>query len=587
MKQPLYGIAAFIMALFLTLASSPACAGRLEKDPGTARLAGTELKRPAALPVKAVNKPVLKPDLVVSSIRLTRDCHVQVTIQNRGPGGVPDLAYDNTKGVVIQATAMGNGWGGYRLFMVDKQKLLQKPGASMTYAGFKKTLNPGEKLTLKVEILDPGKVMDESNERNNAMTALLVCPQMPRALPKALSSRKTGTPALQPDRIKPAVKKMGNQIFLTFPQEVRNVTIADMKGKFLGSLGAGAQFNISKNLAKTKTKKIRVTFSPLHSDTQTPVRATVDISQFGLDSRVVMPAGEKPYRQSTHLPGDITNPFGPKDSTTIENSEPTNNSLAGAVQVQSGAYGGEVGSSTDPADYIKIASGSVGIGTLVSVSVYSGNADLTLFDQYMNSKSTYYGRNKNVWIALPINTTCYAAVQPIGSGQTSYSISVQTRDIVDAAEPNDSWYEPGPTPISFGTVNGRLAKVWGASSPWGHIDFYSVYIGAPIRLRARVTGAGLSSTGRVRVQLFSPNVSSAIACAPGQYGACDAIGDSNYATLHVDLRDIFTTGNFPAGNWRIEVLTQYNAPNVNAYGVGAPPANYTNAGYQLEVTQLQ
>jgi len=307
----------------------------------------------------------------------------------------------------------------------------------------------------------------------------------------------------------------------------------------------------------------------------------------GLDSRIVMPAGEKSFSQSAGIPTDIASPFGPKDTSTIENSEPANNSLSGAVQVSDGAYGGEVGSPTDQADYIKITSGSVGMGTLVSVSVFSVNADLSLFDQNMTNQSTHLGRNKNVWIALPKNTTCYVAVQPIGSGQANYTLTVKTQDVVDAAEPNDSWYEPGPTSISFGTVNGRLAKIWGPSSPLGELDFYSVYIGVPIRLRARVTGAGLSSTGRVRVQLFSPNVSSAIACAPSEHGECDVIGDSNTATLHVDLRDIFTTGNFPAGNWRIKVFTQYNAPNAGAFGVGAPPANYTNTGYQLEVTQLQ
>jgi hypothetical protein len=408
-----------------------------------------------------------------------------------------------------------------------------------------------------------------------------------KTLRKVHPSKKIGTRAPQTAMIKPSLKQKGKQIILKFPQKVQNVMLVDMRGNLLGKLGAGAQFNITKNLTRTKTKKIRVIFTPLASNTRTPISKTVDISQLGLDSRIVVPAGEKPFIQSTGISKGIASPFGPKDSSTIENSEPANNSLDGAVQVSNGAYGGEVGSPADQADYIKIASGSVGIGTLVSVSVYSGNADLTLFDQNMNNKSTYYGRNKNVWIALPKNTTCYAAVQPIGSGQTNYSISVKTQDIMDAAEPNDSWYEPAPTSISFGTVNGRLAKIWGASSPWGHIDYYSVYIGAPIRIRARVTGAGLSSTGHVRVQLFSPNVSSAIACAPGQYGECDETGDSNAATLHVDLRDVYTTGNFPAGNWRIKVFTQYNVPNANSYGVGAPPANYSNAGYQLEVTQLQ
>ena len=54
--------------------------------------------------------------------------------------------------------------------MVDLQKKLKRPGTSVSYTGFKRALNPGETLTLKVAVLDPNKTVNDTNKANNTFT---------------------------------------------------------------------------------------------------------------------------------------------------------------------------------------------------------------------------------------------------------------------------------------------------------------------------------------------------------------------------------------------------------------------------------
>lgn len=167
-------------ALFFTLNGNNLWATNGGNDPNSEPtaifVAAAAKQSPRGANAGVLKRPALKPDLVVSAIRLTADCKIQVTMKNMGPGGVPDSAYHQTKGVIVQATAGGTGWGGYRLFMVDPHKKLQRPGASVSYVGFKRALNPGENLTLKVAVLDPNNSVDEANEFNNNLTKRLACP---------------------------------------------------------------------------------------------------------------------------------------------------------------------------------------------------------------------------------------------------------------------------------------------------------------------------------------------------------------------------------------------------------------------------
>lgn len=181
-------------ALLMTMNVGPlgagTCDGAQIGNHSTILTAETTKPKNGGIKAKSIKRPALKPDLVVSAIGLARDGRIQVTIKNMGPGGVPGAAYHRTNGLIVQATAKGTGWGGYRLFMVDPQKKLQRPGASVRYVGFKRALKPGEILTLKVALLDPGNTVAEINEANNSLTRRLTRPK--KAGPIAKQAKQSG-----------------------------------------------------------------------------------------------------------------------------------------------------------------------------------------------------------------------------------------------------------------------------------------------------------------------------------------------------------------------------------------------------------
>lgn len=178
-----------------------------------------DARKSSARPTQGMKKPLLRPDLVVSNIQLTADCKIKVTIKNNGPGGVPAAAYHPTKGVIIQATAKGAGWGGYHLSMVDPTKKLKTKGKSVSYVGFKRPLSAGETLTLKVAILDPNNTANESNKSNNSLTKRLSCRRPGKPPIQRQKAAKVKTPGrLKPDlvikmqKIEPATPTTDDEI---------------------------------------------------------------------------------------------------------------------------------------------------------------------------------------------------------------------------------------------------------------------------------------------------------------------------------------------------------------------------------------
>ncbi len=116
------------------------------------------------------------PDLVVRSLRLVKDCKIQVTIQNRG-GPMPDSAYNPTQGAAVQMYNGSQPWGGLRLAGIDPMKKLNHPGASVSHIWFPGAANlqltPGTH-TIKVTV-DNNNAVTESNEGNNSLTRRLTC----------------------------------------------------------------------------------------------------------------------------------------------------------------------------------------------------------------------------------------------------------------------------------------------------------------------------------------------------------------------------------------------------------------------------
>lgn len=194
-------IVAFVCLLILSAFSTWAdeMDNSRENPVATNWIAAEKTKRTTIQKGGFPTKHTLKSDLIVSGIQLTADNRIKVTIKNKGRGGVPDGAYNKNYGVAVQATGNNKGWGGYRLFMVDPQKKLKRPGASVSYVGFKRALNPGETLTLKVAIQDPKNTANESSKSNNSLTRRLVAKNTSRA---AAQRQQLGH-VKNPSRLKP------------------------------------------------------------------------------------------------------------------------------------------------------------------------------------------------------------------------------------------------------------------------------------------------------------------------------------------------------------------------------------------------
>jgi hypothetical protein len=185
-------------------------------------MAAAAEKKAASTSTKGLKRPALKPDLVVSTIQLTPDCRIKVTIKNKGAGAVPQAAYHRTNGAAVQATAKGAGWGGYRLFMVDPSRKLMKPGASVSYVGFKRALAPGEILTLKVAVQDAKNTLNESNRTNNSLTRRLTCAAKPgRATKQTSQLGRQDTPHAM--RLKPDLTIKTMKIFPASPTTLDNI----------------------------------------------------------------------------------------------------------------------------------------------------------------------------------------------------------------------------------------------------------------------------------------------------------------------------------------------------------------------------
>jgi hypothetical protein len=118
-----------------------------------------------------------KPDLIVSDIKLIKDCKIKITIKNAGSGGVPDSGYHKTKGAAIQMYKGAKPWGGIRLFGIDPSKKLKTPGASVSWVWFPGAANlnltPGVH-SIKL-VVDNNNAVAESNEMNNSKTKKLIC----------------------------------------------------------------------------------------------------------------------------------------------------------------------------------------------------------------------------------------------------------------------------------------------------------------------------------------------------------------------------------------------------------------------------
>lgn len=127
---------------------------------------------------KAVSSRAVKlPDLIVSDIKLIKDCKIEITLKNIGTAGVPASGYDLHKGAGIQMYKSGKAWGGIRLGAVDRSGRLKTPGNSVKHVWFPGAANlalGAGTHSIKV-IVDNNNAVAELNEKNNSKTVRLTC----------------------------------------------------------------------------------------------------------------------------------------------------------------------------------------------------------------------------------------------------------------------------------------------------------------------------------------------------------------------------------------------------------------------------
>ncbi len=129
---------------------------------------------PVAATLKPATMQVLpagKPDLMVQSVRLTKDCRVMVTLINNGPGALPESAWNQKTSPTLMLHRNGKSWGGANLVVIDPQRRLKSVNGRARYVS---NLKVAGKTNIQA-VIDYHGILDEKDEINNAKVAALQC----------------------------------------------------------------------------------------------------------------------------------------------------------------------------------------------------------------------------------------------------------------------------------------------------------------------------------------------------------------------------------------------------------------------------
>jgi len=137
-----------------------------------------ELTCKAAPPVVTPLKPakvqavaMAKPDLLVQSIKLTKDCRVMVTLINKGPGQLPDSAWEQKTSPTLMLYRNGKSWGGANLAVIDPRQRLKEVNGRARYAS---NLKVGSPINIQA-VIDYHGILAEADKINNAKVEAMQC----------------------------------------------------------------------------------------------------------------------------------------------------------------------------------------------------------------------------------------------------------------------------------------------------------------------------------------------------------------------------------------------------------------------------
>jgi hypothetical protein len=451
-----------------------------------------------------------------------------------------------------------------------------------------KTKGEAEKALQKIG-LKAGKIQYTTSGKGKAGTVVKQKPEAEERLAKggevdlwimkSMMLKTTGVTKMKMAKFTPKLFQEGKKAYLEFPGTVKDVIISDRKGKKLQKFKSGKKFDITESILKNKGGKIKVAFTPspmpgIKGGPPSPVPQNVEIDPSDyFDPDILKPEDTKKAMLKPQLRGEMVTLD--KDNTTMENSEPGNNTHNGAPLVSAGLYAGTVGDTNDPTDMIRVTSGPGGIGSLIWVSVFTGNVNIALFGPANNFLA---GWDNSAYIAIEPNISVYFSIVPKTSGgPVNYIISVSTRELIDDNEDNDMWFLAtklsGWGPV---TATGLLFNVED-NLGLSHVDrdYFKYNIGnADKRIRITVTNVELPSPGGFDIYVHEPSTS--------PDWVAHTWGTTS-ATLDVDLPTLYASKPFPSGYWLVDLKPRTWGPH---HGKGIPSAHYKSPGYQITVEKL-
>jgi len=126
------------------------------------------------------NNTAKLPDLIVSNIRLIKNCKIEVSIKNIGNAGVPNSYYSLPKAVGVQMYNGTKPWGGLILGLFDPAGKLKSPGGIAKYVWFPRAsnLNLSNGIHSIKVIVDNHNYLTELKENNNSLTRRLNCKRL-------------------------------------------------------------------------------------------------------------------------------------------------------------------------------------------------------------------------------------------------------------------------------------------------------------------------------------------------------------------------------------------------------------------------
>ena len=121
------------------------------------------------------SRPLLLPDLHVAELRVNERCKIVATVENLGPGPLPDAAWISSKlaiGYASTPQAIGANLFAIPMATVDPGHQLRNPGGRATYVSYLTVPAGGAPAYATV---DGTNAVAEADERNNSRAGVLTC----------------------------------------------------------------------------------------------------------------------------------------------------------------------------------------------------------------------------------------------------------------------------------------------------------------------------------------------------------------------------------------------------------------------------